>query len=173
MIEGALATVMPPIGTDPMKQLGPSTMNIAWHTSGVFKPGAVGVSAQREANVIGVLKSRASKKELALHFTRLENSACLPKDMKQLTPDAQRDNASLALTCIRLFFEQVNIRKSTTLLGPILAEDILKAIGQFSWAGRFQHIAEKDIDSCLDGAHNEMSVSKAAGWFIDALKRSR
>ena len=157
VIEGPIATVITPIGMDHAKQLGPTTRNIAWHKSGILKPGAVAVSAQQEASVVSVLKSRASEKGVTLRFTRSEDLACLPKDMMQLTPDVQRDNASLALTCIRSFLEQVNIRRGTAL-GPISPEDILEAVGQFSWPGRFQHIAEKDIDWFLDGAHNEMSV---------------
>lgn len=47
--------------------------------------------------------------------------------MMQLAPDVQRDNASLALTCIRLFLEQVKIRRGTAL-DPILPEDIVKAV---------------------------------------------
>lgn len=130
------------------------------------------VSAQQEANVVSVLESRASEKGVTLHSTRPEDLACLPKNMEQLKPDVQRDNASLALTCIRLFLQQVNIKRGTAL-GPILPKDILEGVGQFSWPGRFQHIAEKDIDWFLDAAHNEMRVAKAAGLFIDASKLSR
>lgn len=54
VIEGPIATVITPIGMDNAKQLGPATRNIAWHKSGIFKAGSVAVSAQQEANVVGV-----------------------------------------------------------------------------------------------------------------------
>ncbi|KAH7182327.1 folylpolyglutamate synthase [Fusarium flagelliforme] len=81
-------------------------------------------------------------------------------DAIQLKPDVQRMNCSVAQAAVRHFL----VRKGDSSLSPL---DILRGVGQFAWPGRFQLLVEGKFKWFLDGAHNEMSVGKAATWFIE------
>jgi folylpolyglutamate synthase len=80
----------------------------------------------------------------------------------QLTPDIQRTNGSVALAAVRRFLQQKAPKDGHSLS----LSDISKGVSQFSWPGRFQLVLEGPYKWFLDGAHNEMSVSKAAEWFM-------
>jgi folylpolyglutamate synthase len=156
-------TVVTSLGLDHVKQLGPSIENIAWHKAGIFKPGSTAVSAPQEAAAAEVLRSRASEKGVNLQF--IEQDLSLP-DAPQLKPDVQRTNCSIALAAARLFLDQ----KAVTSAPNLSSSDILQGVSQFSWSGRFQLLVENNFLWYLDGAHNEMSVTKAAEWFIETSK---
>lgn len=167
IIDHPVATVITPIGMDHAKSLGPTIGNIAWHKSGIFKNGAQVFSAPQEiAGVADILRSRAADKNVDIHF--VDDDETLPRDAPQLKPDVQRMNCSLALAVVRYFLD----KKSSTN-GPLLPSDVLNGIELFSWPGRFQLFSEGKFEWFLDGAHNEMSVCKAAEWFIDMSQKQR
>ncbi|KAI0571620.1 FolC Folylpolyglutamate synthase [Pyrenophora tritici-repentis] len=167
VIEHPVATVITTLGMDHVKQLGPTIENIAWHKAGIFKHGAHALSSPQEASAAAVLRSRASEKDINVQF--VENDPSLPTDALQLKPDIQRMNCSVALAAVRCFLEQ----RASKDAGPLSSSDILQGIGQFSWPGRFQLLVEGAFNWFLDGAHNEMSVSKAAEWFIESSQGER
>ncbi|KAI1169962.1 folylpolyglutamate synthase [Nemania sp. FL0916] len=152
-----VATIITPLGMDHANQLGPTLRNIAWHKAGIFKSKVHAFSAPQDSSVISVLESRATELEVPLKF--VADDPKLPNDAVQLKPDVQRGNASVALACIRSFVQRLSPDK------PFLLEDIKKGVSQFTWPGRFQYITRGTSQWFLDGAHNEMSVVKAAEWF--------
>ncbi|EKJ71656.1 hypothetical protein FPSE_08102 [Fusarium pseudograminearum CS3096] len=161
VIEHPVATVITPLGMDHINQLGPNIGNIAWHKAGIFKHGSIALSSPQEPFVAGeVLRNRAFEKGVKVHF--VENDPCLPEDVPQLRPDVQRMNSSVALSAVRQFLQE-NAPKGTA---QVSCSDILRGIGQFSWPGRFQLLVQGSFKWFLDSAHNEMSVDKAAEWFI-------
>ncbi|KAF2663023.1 folylpolyglutamate synthase [Lophiostoma macrostomum CBS 122681] len=161
VIEHPVATVITPLGMDHVKQLGPTIENIAWHKAGIFKRGSCALSSPQEASAAEVLQSRASEKYISVQF--IADDLSLPADALQLKPDVQRMNCSVALATVRRFLEE----KAPKDAAPLSSSDILQGIEQFSWPGRFQLVVEGAFNWFLDGAHNEMSVSKAAEWFIE------
>lgn len=162
-----VVTVMTPIGMDHVKQLGPSMETIAWHKAGIFKRGSPALSSPQEASAAKVIRSRAVDKGVNDQF--VESDPYLPVDALQLKPDVQRMNCSVALATVRRFLHE-KAPKDAATLSPF---DILQGIGQFSWPGRFQLLVEGPFKWFLDGAHNEMSVSKAAEWFIESSDGQR
>jgi folylpolyglutamate synthase len=156
-------TVITSLGLDHVKQLGPSIENIAWHKAGIFKSGSAAISAPQETAAAEVLLSRASEKGVNLQF--VEQDLSLPADALQLNPDVQRTNCSVALAAARSFLERMETNAS-----DLSSSDILQGISQFFWPGRFQLLVENNFLWYLDGAHNEMSVTKAAEWFIESSK---
>jgi len=171
VIEHPAATVITALGMDHVQQLGPTIENIAWHKAGIFKRGAHAFSSPQEASAAEVLRARAAEKGVHLQF--VENDPDLLADAPQLKPDVQRVNCSVALAAVRYFLEDgatKNISKGTPQLS---SSDILQGIRQFSWPGRFQTIVEGTFSWFLDGAHNEMSVGKAAEWFIESSQGKR
>ncbi|KAI0202872.1 folylpolyglutamate synthase [Astrocystis sublimbata] len=155
-----IATIITPLGIDHAKQLGPTLNNIAWHKAGIFKTGAVAFAAAQDPGPADVLRNRAAEKKVDLRFVSDEPD--LPKNSLQLKPDVQRGNCAVALACLRSFITATH-RTESLQLG-----DIQQGVASFEWPGRFQYIGEGNQHWFLDGAHNEMSVVKAAEWFIEA-----
>ncbi|KAI1321403.1 folylpolyglutamate synthase [Xylariaceae sp. FL0255] len=159
-----VATIITPLGMDHAKQLGPTINNIAWHKSGIFKTGSIAFSAKQEPGPENVLRERAAEKQVECHFVPDDDTE-LPEDSLQLKPDVQRGNCAVALACVRAFIDKLAPRHN---LGPLQREDIRNGVNNFAWPGRFQYINDGNRHWFLDGAHNEMSVVKAAEWFIEA-----
>ena len=167
VIEHPAATVITALGMDHVQQLGPTIENIAWHKAGIFKRGAHAFSSPQEASAADVLRDRATEKGVDIRF--VENDPDLPADAPQLKPDVQRMNRSVALAAVRHFLKE----RAPKNLPQLSSSDISRGISQFSWPGRFQTIVEGPFSWYLDGAHNEMSVSKAAEWYVENSQRER
>ncbi|KAH7119933.1 putative tetrahydrofolylpolyglutamate synthase [Dendryphion nanum] len=167
VIEHPVVSVITPLGIDHIQQLGPTIEDIAWHKAGIFKRGSYALSAPQTPETCKVIQSRASEKGISVKF--IENDPSLPADVPQLKPDVQRMNSSLALATARYFLEE-KFPQDTTALS---SADIAQAVAQFSWPGRFQLLQKGSFSWFLDGAHNEMSVEKAAEWFIESSQEQR
>ncbi|KAH7412583.1 putative tetrahydrofolylpolyglutamate synthase [Cadophora sp. MPI-SDFR-AT-0126] len=163
-IEKPVVTAITTLGLDHVQQLGSSIESIAWHKAGIFKTGATAFSVPQESTAAEVLRTRASQKGVNLQFVDIDPS--LPTDIVQLKPDVQRTNCSVALAAVRSFLEQKDHKSRSSLS----ASDIIQGISQFSWPGRFQIMIKNQYQWFLDGAHNEMSVSVAAKWFLETSK---
>jgi folylpolyglutamate synthase len=168
VIEHPIVTVITPLGMDHVKQLGPTIENIAWHKAGIFKRGFHALSSPQEASAAGVLRSRASEKGTTVQFVE-ENDPSLPANALQLKPDVQRMNCSVALAAVRCFLEE----KAPKDIAQLSHSDIVQGIRRFSWPGRFQVLVEGAFNWFIDCAHNEMSVGKAAEWFIESSQEQR
>ncbi len=86
----------------------------------------------------------------------------LPYNALTLKPEVQRTNCSLAIALASTFLKVKAPRDFC-----LTSQDILQGIEQFSWPGRFHHIVDGNHQWFLDGAHNELSIQKAAQWFVD------
>ncbi|KAF2020342.1 folylpolyglutamate synthase [Aaosphaeria arxii CBS 175.79] len=167
VIEHPVATVITALGMDHVKQLGPTIENIAWHKAGILKSGSHAFASPQEPPAAAVIQDRASEKSIHVQF--ITNDSSLPANALQLKPDVQRTNCSVALAAVRHFLEV----KSNQGAAPLSPFDIAQGISQFSWPGRFQVVREGVFTWFLDGAHNEMSIRKAAQWFIESSQEQR
>lgn len=159
IIPQPLVTVITTIGMDHIDQLGPSVENIAWHKSGIFKPGAVAISAPQLPSVHGVLEDRAKQKDLTLKVVQPDQRL----DKTDLPP-AQRVNCSVAVEACNAYLRARGMQ-------PLSWDDIEASIDKFRWPGRFHVIEQKSRSLFLDGAHNELSLEQAAVWFSDVSKK--
>ncbi|KAH7035110.1 Mur ligase [Microdochium trichocladiopsis] len=163
VIANPVITAITTIGIDHIRGLGPTVENIAWHKAGILKPGSLAFSAAQEPSVSRVLSARAASCGLNLEFVDMDSNL-----LTDLELDVQRINCSLAHKVSEAFLVQLQ-RPAATFErdGDLLsAEDVTAGIQNFYWPGRFD-IVEADGYTCfLDGAHNEISVDKAASWFI-------
>ncbi|KAK0383937.1 hypothetical protein NLU13_8028 [Sarocladium strictum] len=160
VIENPVITIITSLGMDHVRQLGPGIENIAWHKAGIFKRGADAFSAAQDEAPARVLRERAAEKDVTLRF--VADGELLDKQhASQLKPDVQRLNCTLALAAVNQFLK----RTAPAAAGPVLHDDITKAIQDFSWPGRFQTIEDGDMKWYLEGAHNDMSITKSAEWF--------
>ncbi|KAK6866292.1 hypothetical protein PG995_002820 [Apiospora arundinis] len=75
--------------------------NIAWHKTGIFKPGAVAFSSAHDfEETVTVLEKRAAESGVLLRFVPSDDPD-LPRDSPNLMPDDQHANCSLALAAVR------------------------------------------------------------------------
>ena len=165
VIAHPVATVITPLGMDHVQQLGPTIQSIAWHKAGIFKHASPAFSAPQDVSPAEVIRSRASERGISVQFVEHDDSS-LPANASQLKPDVQRMNCSLGLAAVR-YFLGAKAPKDTAAISSL---HISQAVDQFSWPGRFQRIVEGRFNWFLDGAHNEMSVAKAAEWFMDGSR---
>jgi folylpolyglutamate synthase len=162
VVQKPVVTAISTLGMDHIDMLGPTIENIAWHKAGIFKPGAVALTAIQERGPSEVLKQRSAEQGGEVRF--VESDDRLPANSIALEPEVQRKNASLALAAATAFLA----RKAPAESKDMIAEDITAGVEQFSWPGRFQTLAEDDVTWFLDSAHNNMSVEIAAEWFAQA-----
>ncbi|SMR42156.1 unnamed protein product [Zymoseptoria tritici ST99CH_1E4] len=162
VIQNPIVTAISTLGMDHIDMLGPTIENIAWHKAGIFKAGAVALSAVQDQGPSKVLKERAIEKGDDVRFVQLDTR--LPLDSLTLQPRVQRKNASLAVAAASAFLARI----APDPIKDLTDEDIAAGIEQFSWPGRFQTLAEGNMTWFLDSAHNNMSVEIAAEWFAQA-----
>ena len=166
-IESSVVSGITPIGMDHIAQLGPTIENIAWHKAGVFRKGALAFSAPQVPKVVEVLNRRAKEKESTLEYV-VDINPLLPSNAPALKPEVQSANASLALALCNGFL------KSKLPGEPRLTStDIVGGVEQFFWPGRYHQIIDDANQWFLDGAHNDLSVQKAAEWFAEVARESQ
>ncbi|KAI4229803.1 MAG: hypothetical protein L6R36_000590 [Xanthoria steineri] len=162
VIQKPIVTGVTTIGMDHVEQLGPLLENIAWNKAGIFKPDSPAFSTFQEPAVATVLQQRANEKSVALQFIGVDPT--LPHDARALKPEVQKMNCSLAIVLANTFLRVKAPRDSCTLT----SQDIVQGLEQFLWPGRFHRIVDGNHQWFLDGAHNELSIPKAAQWFVEA-----
>lgn len=162
VIQKPVVTGVTTIGMDHVEQLGPLIENIAWHKAGIFKPDSPAFSTFQEPAVATVLQQRAKEKNVALQFIGVNPT--LPHDAWALKPEVQKMNCSLGIALASTFLQVKAPRDCCTLT----SQDIVQGLEQFLWPGRFHRIVDGNHQWFLDGAHNELSIPKAAQWFVGA-----
>jgi folylpolyglutamate synthase len=160
IIQKPIVTGITTLGMDHVEMLGPSIEDIAWNKAGIFKAGSPAYSVLQEPAATKVLRRRAVEKGVTLEFVTV--SPALPANAKAIKPEVQRINCSLALQVVKAFLEQMECRSLTS-------RDILQGVDQFDFPGRFHQVTDGTHQWYLDGAHNELSVEKAAQWFAETI----
>ena len=167
VIKKPIVTGITTIGMDHVEQLGPSIENIAWHKAGIFKYGSPAFSTSQVPEVATVLQRRGREKDVALKF--MDVNHMLPLDANALKPEVQRKNSSLAIALADAFLKAKEPEKQCNLT----SQDVRRGVEQFSWPGRYHRIVNGKYQWFLDGAHNELSVQKAAQWFAETAPETQ
>lgn len=159
VVRKPIVTGITSLGLDHVAQLGPTVKDIAWHKSGIFKPGAPAFSVVQEPGPAEVLRNRAVERNTTLTF--VSPSDTLPADNRVLSVPVQRLNCSLALQLASTFLQVKDPRY------VLNSDDISKGIENFSWLGRFETVRSGNSQWFLDGAHNPLRLEQAAEWFAN------
>ena len=159
-----IATGIATIGMDHVAQLGPTIENVAWHKAGIFRKGTPAFSTRQVPAAAAVLEQRATEKGTTLEF--IDTDPEIPINALTLKSDVQRLNSSLALAL-------TNALLNKRVLDRLTPADVKSGVENFFWPGRFQQIKDGKYQWFLDGAHNDISVMKAAEWFAAAAPETQ
>jgi folylpolyglutamate synthase len=134
VIPQPVVTAITSLGMDHVAQLGPTIEDIAWHKSGIFKPGVPAFSAPQGPGPVKVMRRRAEEKNAPLKLVSINEK--LPENKKLLAVSVQRINCSLALEVARCFL-QAKVPEC------VIDNDLVReGVGNFSWPGRFEIIQD-------------------------------
>ena len=161
------ATGITTIGLDHIVQLGPTIENITWHKAGIFRKGTPAFSTRQVSAATAVLERRVVEKETTLEFIDIDPR--IPINALTLKSDVQRLNSSLALALTNSYLKQ----RAPSKYSKLAPEDVKSGVDNFFWPGRFHQITDGNHQWFLDGAHNDLSVLKAAEWFAAATPETQ
>lgn len=146
------------IGLDHLAQLGPTIENVAWHKAGIFKYGAAAYTVPQSPSVLQVLETRAMERGVRLETVK---NQALHGDR----PPEMETNETLAIAISNAYLKSRG-------QAPLSKEDVLGALGNFTWPGRFNVIRRGSSTWFVDGAHNMLSIDCSARWFSSASIKS-
>ena len=161
------ATGIATIGMDHVVQLGPTIENIAWHKAGIFHKGTSAFATLQVPAATAILERRAAEKDTTLEFIGVDPQ--IPTSVSTLKTDVQRLNASLALALTNTFLAE----RAPSGYSRLTQQDVNSGVENFFWPGRFHQITDGNHQWFLDGAHNDLSVLKAAQWFAAAAPETQ
>lgn len=161
MISEPVVVAITTIGIDHVVDLGRDIEDIAWHKAGIFKPGASAFTVPQKDEALRIIQRRATEKEVSFRIVETDPSLLLPG---RFSSRVLQLNCSLARTVVDEFLRKRSPAREVPYLSP---DEIDEGIRQYYWPGRFEIIPRAD-ENCtwfVDVAHNELSITEAAGWF--------
>ena len=138
---------------------------IAWHKSGIFKPGRPAFSVPQGSEAEHVLRHRAVEKGVPLTFV----DSGLEFPGLNFPSTVHKQNATLAVTLADTFL--CKHAKTQAIQSNRISEEALRGLKYAPLAGRCQLIKEWPMEWYLDGAHTEDSLSIVGRWFSKTVTR--
>lgn len=164
--------------------LGTTVESIAWHKSGIMKPGVPTFTVEEQPGMaMTVLSERAKEKETKLYIVPpLESYGWGSRPLQLgLAGNVQYRNASLALQLSQYWIDsQVKgcspVIDTTTsvkvencgcsMASPYtLADEEVCGLRSVVWPGRSQVLPLGSLKFFIDGAHTESSMQACVDWF--------
>lgn len=171
-------TAVTTLGIDHEQILGSTLRDIAWHKSGIFKPGSHALTIPQQPEALEVLRMRASERGVKLHVVKRNPEIDSLK--LGLAADFQKTNASLAVAAVAAHlgklgypeadkFQQMAGDDAAVAL-PLPAE-FRRGLECVRLAGRCDIRRESDwLTWYIDGGHTIDSVRIAAQWYASCSK---
>lgn len=166
------------LGLDHENMLGNTIESIAWHKSGIFKPGVPAYSVPQPEPAMDVLRQRAKERDAPLHFVpvhpALESGS---EELKLgLRGSFQKINASLAIAISAQHLQRLGYNDVSSPLDharPLPAE-FVAGLESAALGGRCEIRHDKRITGLrwyIDGAHTLASIEVAAEWFASEYSK--
>ncbi|KAI6352796.1 hypothetical protein MCOR25_009290 [Pyricularia grisea] len=153
------------IGLDHVGLLGNNVSEIAWNKAGIMRKGTTAISVPQIPEAREQLEAEAKLLNCPLTFIDQADEQTIPSEAGQIRSElllpGPRYNLALATRLANTYLE--------ARLGSKLGkEDILQAIHDYQWPGRFQvvQVPGQQIRWYLDLAHNDLSLPVALNWFF-------
>ncbi|KAI9777976.1 MAG: hypothetical protein M1816_004374 [Peltula sp. TS41687] len=164
VFQNPIATGITTIGLDHVEILGNSIEAIAWHKSGIFKPGCLAFTVEQDEAVLKVLRERAEEKGVAGPLEVVTERIVLDYRLT-VTPDthSQRLNAALAISLAGAYLKSIDPDFCMTT-------ELAQSVEHLQLPGRCQTIADKNNTWLLSVAHNEISLRETIAWFKETIR---
>jgi folylpolyglutamate synthase len=170
--EAVTATVVTQLGIDHVGMLGDTVEKIAWHKSGIFKPGVKAFTRRLEEQpgVMEVLRARA--KEKGADLVEVRDDEVQPWEGVTKTRQLfQRHNMALAVHAAREHLLCTGVKLEGRFgseewsLGDMPAE-FATGLSKVSLRGRCEeYVAGDGSEWFVDGAHTTDSLAAIGQWF--------
>ncbi|TGJ85702.1 hypothetical protein E0Z10_g3057 [Xylaria hypoxylon] len=161
IVERPLATGISTLGIDHVFALGETVEKIAWHKSGIMKPGSGAFTIEQLPGAARVLQERADAKGVLLKVLGVDSRL---KGVN-IRPDAlfQKKNASLGIALAEAALQGLD--PSFKPDPSRLPREFVDGLEQVVWRGRCEVKMEGSIIWHIDGAHTVDSLKMATRWF--------
>ncbi|TLD26638.1 hypothetical protein PspLS_04625 [Pyricularia sp. CBS 133598] len=153
------------IGLDHVGLLGNNVSEIAWNKAGIMRRGTTAISVPQVPEARDQLVAEAKLLDCPLMFVDGADEKSIPPEAGQIRSElllpGPRYNLALAMRLANTYLE-------AKLGSKLSKEDIVQAIHDYQWPGRFQVIQGpgKQARWYLDLAHNDLSLPVALNWFF-------
>ncbi|KAJ4293211.1 hypothetical protein N0V90_008493 [Kalmusia sp. IMI 367209] len=165
-------TAVTSLGIDHTAMLGSTLPEIAWHKSGIFKPGSVAFSAPQKEEAITVLKERAKERDTELHVVDVHPALANNEVKLGLSASFQKINASVAIAAAAAHLRALghkSIPDPTTTPHIELPPEFIKGLEEVRWPGRCEVRREKNVAWHIDGGHTLESIEVTGQWFAEQM----
>lgn len=165
LIECSVVTGITSLGIDHVGLLGSTIGEIAWHKSGIMKPGVkcFTPSSQPE-DAKQVMEQVAKEKGSVLEYVEIDPAIASGQVRLGLQADFQKINASLAVALAKEWLTQHGYASQ-----PDFELKIRRGLETVRWPGRCETRHEPGIKWCIDGGHTLESIDLAGKWFASQL----
>ncbi|KAL2131894.1 hypothetical protein VTI74DRAFT_4479 [Chaetomium olivicolor] len=178
--EAVTATVVTQLGIDHVSMLGDTVEKIAWHKSGIFKPGVKAFTrklAGSQETVMEVLRQRAREKGAVLvEVGDEEVERWDGVEGARLQGPWQKFNMALAVYAAREHLLRMGVRFEGRFgteewqLADI-PEEFVKGLREAALRGRCEVFKdEQGVEWHVDGAHTDDSLAGVGRWFAGRAK---
>ncbi|KAH6657385.1 Mur ligase, partial [Truncatella angustata] len=171
--EAVTASVVTQLGIDHVGMLGGTLPEIAWHKTGIAKPGRKcftrKLDSQTGKEAMQVMRKRAEEKGATL--VELDDEAVerwggvRPDNADSLEGHFQKYNQALAKAAVEEHLRLCASDSTFESNRESLAEMISEGLRQARLRGRSETRVEKDIIWLIDGAHTVESLREVAKWY--------
>ncbi|EON62530.1 hypothetical protein W97_01753 [Coniosporium apollinis CBS 100218] len=166
-------TAITSLGIDHVAMLGNTLGEIAWHKSGIFKPGAMALTVPQPEEAMAVLRQRAADRGVNLHV--VDRHPELGTLKLGLSADFQKTNASLAIAVAAAHLRALghtDIPDVSAISASRLPTEFRKGLEQVRWPGRCEIRKERNLAWHIDGGHTLDSIEVAGRWFAEQISAS-
>ncbi|KAK4153332.1 folylpolyglutamate synthase [Chaetomidium leptoderma] len=179
--EAVTAAVVTQLGVDHVGMLGDTVEKIAWHKSGIFKPGVKAFTRrlpEAQSGVMEVLRTRAKEKGATLvEVTDDEVEQWGGVDGAKLQGPFQKYNMALAVYAAREHLLKTGVKLegrfgSDEWSLKDLPAEFVTGLKEAALRGRCEILEDKDgIEWHVDGAHTDDSLSGVGRWFASRTSK--
>jgi folylpolyglutamate synthase len=176
--EAVTAAVVTHLELDHVNMLGNTVEKIAWHKSGIFKPGVkafwIRPEGEEHEGTLAVLRQRAVEKEATLvEVGRTELEAWKGPNDERLQGEFQKSNQALAVYAAREHLLRTGVQLDG-VFGTAewtlndCPREFVTGLREAALPGRSQVIKGDDgVEWYLDGAHTQDSLRYVGRWFAN------
>lgn len=168
-------TAVTSLGIDHTAMLGSTLPEIAWHKSGIFKPGSVAFTAPQAEEAMNVLKQRAAERDTTLHVVDVHPAIANDEVKLGLSAAFQKTNASVAIAVAAAHLRKLGhdyVPDPTSTPHIPLPAEFVRGLEQVKLPGRCEVRREGGVAWYIDGGHTLESIEMTGRWFAEQIGAS-